>query len=1199
MSNPILTSDLFKDDGAIKDGIKQLKDLSSEYESFISKIQAQSAQLEVKVRQSNVSTVSQREEFKKTAKQVDALQKEYDKYVSLLDDNAVKIAALKNGQSQLNKVNKLEATITSSRNGSMEQLNAQMKLNKIRLDQMTESGKANTKEGYELNEQTERLVVRIKDLKDEQRKAIKVRELERKATESQVGSYDQLSAQYSLLKIKLNGLSAEERANTISGQKMEKQSAAIYAEMKRLQEITGKHTLNVGNYENSIVSAFNRQSKLTDELKKTREEFAKLPKDVRNSTKAQQELAAATDELTIEIESLSKITGKSTKDMESFQETNENLLDAVSDLPGALGSAGGGVKGLGNSFKALLANPVVLVIGLIVGGLYALFNAFKASERGTALMTKATGLINGIWSQTIDIVDTLVDSVIYLFEEPQQALKDFGSLIVDNILNRFKSIIKLGGLAGKAIGQLLKGDFDGLKGTVKDANSAIIQFTTGLDAEQQKDFSDAIKETAKQVENQTKKFIDLEVAKRAIANSNREVQKSVEGLITQEQFLLTIADDNTKSFKEREDAAEKARKATEERSKKEIQIAKNNLKLINTELDLRRSNGEAVDDLLDRQLASYQELAGAEREYSLAVRDNEKTRDELKQDRLERDLDILIDGFDNQKTINEKLIQDDRKTFQERKNLFQETVKLSDDSFAKQIETIQKFTGVALDANGLIQESDAVALNQKIRSLGLSEIIEGRLLEIVRDRRTAVQDLTEAERDLADVGRNDQLADLSLEQGLAESDFELTKRTSLEKSEFELNQRRETLERVRQLNTEFANVLPPINTAELEAEIKEIESKIVNAKKESAIVQFDQQQELAESEFNLLKSTEKEKTDFRLNAERDRLLKILELNEKFGNELTEVQKQIARNQVKVIEQELEGLKKSKGFNIYDALGLNINDEQQQAMTSSFEFAKGQVLELAATRTKIAQQNVTQANEDISVAEQVLQREIEAERAGEANKVETAQRELILAKTNQKKALEEQRKSQRAEIALQSVTQASNLVTASTKIFAQLGFPFAIPAIGLMWGSFIASKARALSLTKSPRSKGGLDIIGNGTHASGNDTYLGFSDSKGPVHAERGEAHLTLRPSRTRQYKNVLPEIWNSLDRGTFLTDFSNQTNYSNDIPVFSNHQTTVVDTSGMESKLDELIGQNEERYHKNSNGEMVRSYKNLKQTFVN
>ncbi len=75
-----------------------------------------------------------------------------------------------------------------------------------------------------------------------------INKLQIQLNESLDGSYNKLSAQYSLNKIKLNAMSAAERDGTKAGKELETQSKHIYEEMSRLQKATGKHTLEVGNY---------------------------------------------------------------------------------------------------------------------------------------------------------------------------------------------------------------------------------------------------------------------------------------------------------------------------------------------------------------------------------------------------------------------------------------------------------------------------------------------------------------------------------------------------------------------------------------------------------------------------------------------------------------------------------------------------------------------------------------------------------------------------------------------------------------------------------------------------------------------------------------------------------------------------------------------------------------------------------------
>ncbi len=69
---------------------------------------------------------------------------------------------------------------------------------------------------------------------------------------SKEGSYNRLSAQYRLNKIRLNEMSAEERKGTEAGRQLETETRLIYEEMSRLQKATGKYTLEVGHYENAL-----------------------------------------------------------------------------------------------------------------------------------------------------------------------------------------------------------------------------------------------------------------------------------------------------------------------------------------------------------------------------------------------------------------------------------------------------------------------------------------------------------------------------------------------------------------------------------------------------------------------------------------------------------------------------------------------------------------------------------------------------------------------------------------------------------------------------------------------------------------------------------------------------------------------------------------------------------------------------------
>lgn len=79
--------------------------------------------------------------------------------------------------------------------------------------------------------------------------ANRVAQLQAQIANSAEGSYNRLSAQYALNKIRLNQMSAAEREAVGVGKQLEKETNAIYQQMIKLQEATGNYRLSVGHYQ--------------------------------------------------------------------------------------------------------------------------------------------------------------------------------------------------------------------------------------------------------------------------------------------------------------------------------------------------------------------------------------------------------------------------------------------------------------------------------------------------------------------------------------------------------------------------------------------------------------------------------------------------------------------------------------------------------------------------------------------------------------------------------------------------------------------------------------------------------------------------------------------------------------------------------------------------------------------------------------
>ena len=117
-------------------------------------------------------------------------------------------------------------------------------------------------------------------------------------------------------------------------------------------------------------------------------------------------------------------------------------------------------------------------------------------------------------------------------------------------------------------------------------------------------------------------------------------------------------------------------------------------------------------------------------------------------DRFERELDFAIDIFDTTKTLNERKIADETKTFEQRKAILEETRVLADKSFKNQTDLVKDYTKQYIDFNSLVMEEDEEAVRARLRNYKLDDITLGRVLEIIKERRIALLDLAETEKDI-------------------------------------------------------------------------------------------------------------------------------------------------------------------------------------------------------------------------------------------------------------------------------------------------------------------------------------------------------------------------------------------------------------------------------------------------------------------
>ena len=262
-------------------------------------------------------------------------------------------------------------------------------------------------------------------------------------------------------------------------------------------------------------------------------------------------------------------------------------------------------------------------------------------------------------------------------------------------------------------------------------------------------------------------------------------------------------------------------------------------------------------------------------------------------------------------------------------------------------------------------------------------------------------------------------------------------------------------------------------------------------------------------------------------------------------------------------------------------------------TEFLDESLAQAEKLAAANRQFAEEELRRADQKVSTATAELAAQVALADAGYAANVGDAQRKLELEKKNQADALKQKEKAQKKEAAINTASEISNLIAAAAKLWVDPGFPAALPAIGIMFASYAASKIAARAIAgKKKFADGGLEIIGGGSHASGNDTPLGFSVGGREAYAEKGEAHMIVSAKNTAKYKDILPEIERGLNSGTFEAMLN-----ANVSPSYS--ITHSVDMSQVESHLFAIRKNGEKNVSFDRDGNEIHRYKNTITRVIN
>lgn len=1138
-------SELVVPDSAITDLIKQLEQLESTYTEALKKIRAEASQLQSSLGKVSGATASGREAIEEYAAQTEMLSKRYKELEA--EYNSLK-AAMVELQRQIT------VNTAAERKGNQEMQDTAARLSAAQIEarsyrQEISSLAKGVKSFSDLTEKQQEQLARLQTgLKGAKTDVQQLnRELGNQTREMNTadGSINQMRAQLRILNNTYDNLSASVR-NSAAGDATLQQIKKLDAELKQLEANTGRYQRNVGNYS----SAFGMLGLSVQQVAR------ELPSLAVNANTF---FLAISNNLPMLADQI-QIANKNYKDLMAAQQQGQRLNERAVPVWKQL-------------ISTLFSWQTALVAGITILSLYGedilnwisdLFRAKKQIDANTKAINSYARAVAE--AQREAVKEQTTARILYtITQDHTRSLKE-RTAAVDELQKRYPKYFK--NLSDEAI---LAGE----------ASEAYKQLTNDI-LESAK--ARSIEKQIQQIADERLKLEQANTADTAWTDRNRERALRAEENIRQGSLwtLITESDkDTAREYLRRMRAMEAQEKRLEE------------LDIIEADLMKRLDAIDLTNDSIVNGGRSSRGGGRGSQPIDLTERLNEQSL-EAQRNYEEARTAIMEDGIEKRRTE-------------------------AMDAYNKEVDTIRKQLADAqklLDANATAQGGVFSMADDNGRMKRYVQLTAEQVAQVQKMQddlgSTLVAKQTEFNNTLGTLDAEHQAELLKIMQEGIDLRLQYVKKGSDEELQLLL----ERNEKERQLAL-AQNRMKPEGERQDEGGINaryDVSAGIIQ--EDFYMSRFDQEQKLAESEFALLQTTEEQKTAFRLTQEKERYEKILQLNEQFGRQLTDTEIQTYKNLIAGIDKELNANKngvKQYG-NFFEWLGITIKDKDgnditapvTDAINTVFDVAKDALNTWMEARLKAAEENVRLADQEVEEAQSWLDAERQARANGYANQVETAEKELQLKKKQQQKALQQQRKIQAQQIALDSVMQASSMIVASANIWAAFSkIPFAGPALAIaaiatMWGSFLASRVKAMQLAKNPTGsgtetygEGTVELLQGGSHQSGRDIDLGRKPDGTRRRAEGGEFFAVINKRNSRRFRSVIPDVIRSLNDGTFANKYL----HAYDTPLLTMPAaSSPADLSRLEKDVREIRQQNTRRYYVDGDGNTVMRYKNLTRT---
>ena len=302
-----------------------------------------------------------------------------------------------------------------------------------------------------------------------------------------------------------------------------------------------------------------------------------------------------------------------------------------------------GIRSIGKAFKTIAAGAGIFFL------LNKAFEVFKELGQKNQKVVDALATVmevlsiafNDLFSFITDNSGGIIDTFKAIFEDPAEAIKGLGKSIYDGVVVRFEQLVEVLGLAGKAIGQLVKGEFSAAFDTIKEAGKQTVDVFTGVD--------DSFESVAETVSNYAKET--LEAAKNNVELANNAQLAAAQQTLLVEKYdrqaeqLRQIRDEERNSITDRKKANDDLLEVLESQEKAMLLTA--DAQLASAQADAAKNNSienqVAVTEALANRLGVLAQVEGLRSEQKANDLALDRELIELTNSKLESESNLSIE----------------------------------------------------------------------------------------------------------------------------------------------------------------------------------------------------------------------------------------------------------------------------------------------------------------------------------------------------------------------------------------------------------------------------------------------------------------------------------------------------------------------------------------------------------------------------